>query len=182
MAYLLNLVYLLLIAARLALAALPAPAPRQVSRGLGGEVLGPTCPRVTATSPCLWLHAVSVGEVNLLDADPGALGAPASRLGHASSRRPRKPAIELAQQDDTPRAPSSTARSISPGPSAARCAASGPTLLVLAELELWPNLIAAAKRARREGRRRQRPPEREELSRLPADRLARRPRSSSKSI
>ena len=57
-----------------------------------------------------------------------------------------------------------------------------PTLLVLAELELWPNLIAAAKRQRRKGRRHQRPAQRKELSRLPPHSLARRAAFCRKSI
>ena len=65
MPYLLNLVYVLLILAALALAALVGHPQGQVSRGLRGQVLRP---RAAARSgkPCVWLHAVSVGEVNLL--------------------------------------------------------------------------------------------------------------------
>ena len=51
-----------------------------------------------------------------------------------------------------------------------------PDLLVLTELELWPNLIRAADRAWRPGGDRQRSTGRRELSRLPADPLADRTR------
>ena len=53
------------------------------------------------------------------------------------------------------------------GGAARRCGAFGPTLLVLAELELWPNLIAAAAPRGAQGGDRQRPAERSQLSRLP---------------
>ena len=47
-----------------------------------------------------------------------------------------------------------------------------PDLLVLTELELWPNLIAGARATRRKDRRDQRPPEREKLSRLSVSAVA----------
>ena len=68
---------------------------------------------------------------------------PPSRLGH---RHLDHHADRLhAGQDALRRATrSSTARSISVGPCGGPCDAIRPDLLVLAELELWPNLIAAA--------------------------------------
>ena len=44
-----------------------------------------------------------------------------------------------------------------------------PDVLVLAELELWPNLVRAARRSGSPRGRDQRPAERAELRRLPAD-------------
>ena len=66
--------------------------------------------------------------------------------GSASSRRRRKTGYAPGPQKNTLRAPSSIARSISAGPCGRAMRRIRPTLLVLAELELWPNLIAAAKR------------------------------------
>ena len=57
-----------------------------------------------------------------------------------------------------------------------------PTLLVLAELELWPNLIAAAQAAWRHGRDHQRPAERPQLSRLSPHPAARRAACCGRSI
>lgn len=58
--------------------------------GFGAKLLG-FVPERTSVGPCVWLHAVSVGEVNLLGtllAELAMLGP----IGNASSRRPRKPA------------------------------------------------------------------------------------------
>jgi 3-deoxy-D-manno-octulosonic-acid transferase len=110
--------------------------------GFAAKILG-WVPTRESGRPCVWLHAVSVGEVNLL----------ASTLRELASRRPdvecvisttTKAGYELARQKyaehtvfycplDFSWAASRAMRRIRP------------ELLVLAELELWPNLIATAK-------------------------------------
>lgn len=111
--------------------------------GFGAKVLG-RVPVRQGNATCVWLHAVSVGEVNLL----------ATTIGTLSRRRPdievvisttTKTGYELAKKKyathtvfycplDFSWATREAMRRIKPD------------LLVLAELELWPNLIAAAKR------------------------------------
>jgi 3-deoxy-D-manno-octulosonic-acid transferase len=100
-------------------------------------------PQRRGTKPCVWLHAVSVGEVNLL----------ATTLQEIARCRPdwelvisttTKTGYELAKKKyaahtvfycplDFSWATKRALRRVRPD------------LLVLAELELWPNLIAAAK-------------------------------------
>lgn len=94
--------------------------------------------------PCVWLHAVSVGEVNLL----------AKVIAELVERRPdceivvsttTKTGFDLAQRKYS-------AHTVFYCPldftwaTAAACRRVRPDVLVLAELELWPNLIRAAKR------------------------------------
>ena len=92
--------------------------------------------------PCAWFHAVSVGEVNLLQTLLDRFNA-IFRVGTASSPRRPKPGLNWHERN-TPDIRSSIVRSISVGRSMRR-AADRPDLLVLAELELWPNLIRLAK-------------------------------------
>jgi 3-deoxy-D-manno-octulosonic-acid transferase len=102
-------------------------------------------PQRTSAAPCIWLHAVSVGEVNLL----------AVLLAEIAKRRPDVECVisttsmtgyELARKKysqytvfycplDFSWAVRRAMRRIRP------------SLLVLAELELWPNLIGAAKQS-----------------------------------
>lgn len=101
-------------------------------------------PRREGDRPRAWLHAVSVGEVNLL----------ATIIGELSARLPEweivistttKTGYDLACR----KYPSRTVFYCPLDFSWAVAAALRrlrPTLLVLAELELWPNLVAAAKR------------------------------------
>jgi 3-deoxy-D-manno-octulosonic-acid transferase len=111
--------------------------------GFGAKFFG-LVPRRSSSRPCAWLHAVSVGEVNLL----------ATTIAEISAQRPdweivvsttTKTGYDLACKKYADRtvfycpldftwATAATMRRIQP------------SLLVLAELELWPNLIAAAKR------------------------------------
>jgi 3-deoxy-D-manno-octulosonic-acid transferase len=111
--------------------------------GFGAKFLG-LAPRRAGDRPCVWLHAVSVGEVNLL----------ATTIAEFSAQRPdweivvsttTKTGYDLACKKyadysvfycplDFTWATAAAMRRVRP------------TLLVLAELELWPNLIAAAKR------------------------------------
>lgn len=111
--------------------------------GFAAKFLG-LAPRRAGNRPCVWLHAVSVGEVNLL----------ATTIAEISAQRPdweivvsttTKTGYDLARKKYADRtvfycpldftwATATAMRRIRP------------TMLVLAELELWPNLIAAAKR------------------------------------
>ncbi len=94
--------------------------------------------------PCAWLHAVSVGEVNLL----------ATTIAELARVRPdweivvsttTKTGYELAHKKYADRAvfycPLDFTWAVHAAMRRVR-----PTMLVLAELELWPNLIAAARR------------------------------------
>lgn len=110
--------------------------------GFRAKLLG-LVPVRRSDNPCIWLHAVSVGEVNLI----------ATLLREVRGRHPKwdvvvsttsRTGFELARQKyrdlcvfycplDFSWAVRRTMRRIRP------------SLLVLAELELWPNLILAAK-------------------------------------
>jgi len=108
------------------------------------EKLWGKVPQRPGDSPCVWIHAVSVGEVNLL----------ATTLGELRSRRPdveivisttTKTGYELAQRKYGPQhtvfyCPLDFSWAVKRAMRRVR-----PDLLILAELELWPNLIAAAK-------------------------------------
>src|SRR5690606_20180931 len=99
-------------------------------------------PRRTGEQPCVWLHAVSVGEVNLL----------ATLVGEIAARHPdwqvvisttTKTGFDLAQRKYGERhtvfyAPLDLSWATRRATRLVR-----PSLLVLAELELWPNLIGA---------------------------------------
>ena len=65
MPYLLNLVYLLLILLSLPWLLLQAARKGKYREGYAEKFLG-RVPERTSNKTCLWLHAVSVGEVNLL--------------------------------------------------------------------------------------------------------------------
>lgn len=143
MAYLLNLVYL-----TLALAALPYVIYHRLRhgkyrQGWSAKLWG-AVPRRLGSRPCLWLHAVSVGEVNLLQ----------PLIERWEARHPQWDVVistttqagyELACRKYAPRtvfyAPLDFSWAVGRALRRIR-----PTLLVLAELELWPNLIAAASR------------------------------------
>ena len=141
MAYLLNLVYLAAILVASPWLLYPASAARQILATAGGEVLG-AVPRRTGDARCLWLHAVSVGEVNLLEPIVEAVAAAASGLGlrHLDDDQDR---LRAGPKKYAPRlvfyCPLDFTWAVRRAMRRIR-----PDLLVLAELELWPNLIAAA--------------------------------------
>jgi len=109
--------------------------------GFAQKLLG-RVPRRFGTRPCIWLHAVSVGEVNLIGTTIAGLAR-------------RRPDCELVISTTT-KTGYDLARQKYPDYSvfycpidfswavrqAMRCVR--PDLLVLAELELWPNLIRSA--------------------------------------
>ncbi len=112
--------------------------------GYGAKLLGlvPESPR--DGRPCVWLHAVSVGEVNLL----------ATTLAELKQRRPE---WRLVISTTTSTGYALAVKKYGAEHTVFYCPLDftwavrramqrvRPELLVLAELELWPNLIAAAK-------------------------------------
>ena len=66
MPYLLNLIYLLLILVSLPWLLVQAVRKGKYREGYAAKFLGLAPRRTDATKTCIWLHAVSVGEVNLL--------------------------------------------------------------------------------------------------------------------
>lgn len=145
MAYLLNLIYLLLILLASPWLVWQAVKKGKYREGYGAKLLG-LVPRRAAdgSKRCLWLHAVSVGEVNLL----------APLLRRIEAARPdwqcvisttTMTGMELARKK-YPRnlvfyCPLDFSWAVGAAMRRIR-----PDVLVLAELELWPNLIRAARR------------------------------------
>jgi 3-deoxy-D-manno-octulosonic-acid transferase len=111
--------------------------------GFAGKLLG-RVPRRVGDAPCVWLHAVSVGEVNLLT----------TTIAELSAREPQweivvstttKTGYDLARRKYADRTVFYCPLDFS-WATARAMRRVRPTMLVLAELELWPNLIRAAKR------------------------------------
>ncbi|HVX59383.1 MAG TPA: 3-deoxy-D-manno-octulosonic acid transferase, partial [Pirellulales bacterium] len=142
MSYLLNLVYLSLLAIAWPWLAYKALRQGKYREGFAAKFLG-RVPRRQGQRPCLWLHAVSVGEVNLL----------APLLAEIAGRRPE---WECAISTTT-----MTGYALARKKYASHCVfycpldfswavraamrRIRPDCLVLTELELWPNLIRAAR-------------------------------------
>jgi 3-deoxy-D-manno-octulosonic-acid transferase len=142
MAYLLNTAYLLLLAAAIPWLAWQAWRTGKYREGWRAKFWGKV-PTRSGAAKCLWLHAVSVGEVNLL----------APLIERWESRHPNweivistttQAAFQLAQKRYAPRlifyCPLDFTWAVRSAMRIIR-----PDLLVLAELELWPNLICAAR-------------------------------------
>jgi 3-deoxy-D-manno-octulosonic-acid transferase len=141
MRYLLNLVYLALIAVLSPWLAYHAVTAGKYREGFGAKFFG-LVPRREGDRPCLWLHAVSVGEMNLL----------ATFLKEFSQSHPSWECVI----STTTATGMALARKKYPKHLIFYCpldftwavsAAIGrirPSCLVLTELELWPNLIRAA--------------------------------------
>ncbi len=142
MAYLLNLLYLALLAALSPYLLWSALRKGKYRQGYAAKLWG-AVPTRSGSRPCVWLHAVSVGEVNLLQ----------RLVAELAQRRPdwdlfisttTKSGFELAQK----RYPHLTVFYCPLDFSwAVRRAMRRirPDLVVLAELELWPNLVRAAR-------------------------------------
>jgi 3-deoxy-D-manno-octulosonic-acid transferase len=110
--------------------------------GFAAKLLGRVACR-TGGRPCVWLHAVSVGEVNLLATTIGELAR--ERLDwEIVISTTTKTGFDLARKKYADRAvfycPLDFSWAVAEAMRRVR-----PTILVLAELELWPNLVAAAK-------------------------------------
>lgn len=111
--------------------------------GWGTKLLGAVAPRHNPASPCIWFHAASLGEVNLLvplvnrwrqehpETEIVITATTDTGIEQAKAKFPDC-IIEYAPMDFS----WSVARVLDTWK---------PQALVLAELELWPNLIAAAK-------------------------------------
>jgi 3-deoxy-D-manno-octulosonic-acid transferase len=142
-AHLLNLVYLLLLLCVSPWLLYQAIFHGKYRAGFAAKLLG-RVPRRTGDAPCIWLHAVSVGEVNLL----GPL------INQLRARRPDCTVVI----SSTTATGFELARRVYPQLAVFYCPLDftwatqtamrrvRPDLLVLAELELWPNLIRAARR------------------------------------
>jgi 3-deoxy-D-manno-octulosonic-acid transferase len=141
MAYLLNLVYLLVIAAASPWLAWQAWRTGKYRDGWGAKFLG-RAPQRSGDTPCLWLHAVSVGEVNLLASlierwerlhpDWEIVISTTTQTGFQLANKRYAPRTIFYCPLDFTWAVHRAMRSIRP------------ELLVLTELELWPNLIRAS--------------------------------------
>jgi len=142
MAYLLNVVYLLVLAVASPWLAWQAWRTGKYREGWGAKFLG-RVPIRLGSAPCLWLHAVSVGEVNLL----------ATLIERWERLHPEweivistttHTGLQLAQKRYAPRTvfycPLDFTWAVRRAMRAIR-----PELFVLTELELWPNLIRAAR-------------------------------------
>jgi 3-deoxy-D-manno-octulosonic-acid transferase len=141
--WLLNLVYLTAIVVCAPLIAWQALRTGKYREGYSEKLLG-LVPRRAGDATCVWIHAVSVGEVNLVatllcelrSAHPDwqFVVSTTSRAGYELARKKYAELTVFYCPLDFSWAVRSAMRRVRP------------SLLVLAELELWPNLIAAAKR------------------------------------
>jgi 3-deoxy-D-manno-octulosonic-acid transferase len=142
--YLLNAIYLLLIVAAMPWLAWQSLRKGKYREGFAAKFLG-LVPRRDGDRPCLWLHAVSVGEVNLL----------ATLIARIGRERPDWQCV----LSTTTMTGMALAKKKYPGHAVFYCPLDfswavkaamrriRPTVLVLAELELWPNLICMAQRS-----------------------------------
>jgi 3-deoxy-D-manno-octulosonic-acid transferase len=136
--YLLNLAYLLVLTVAAPWLAWQAIRKGKYREGFAAKLVGQV-PRRESSRPCIWFHAVSVGEVNLL----------ATLLSKVAARRPDCECVV----STTTMTGYALARKKYPQLTVFYCpldfswavrralARIRPNLLVLAELELWPNLI-----------------------------------------
>lgn len=143
MPYLLNLIYLLLLVLLSPWLLWRAVTTGRYREGFAAKLFG-RVPRRDSPRRCLWLHAVSVGEVNLL----------APLLKEIARRRPDWECVV----STTTKTGMALARKKYAGltvfycpldftwATAAAMRRIRPDVLVLAELELWPNLVRAARR------------------------------------
>ena len=141
MSYLLNLIYLALLFAASPWLLWQCWRKGKYRQGFAEKMLG-RVPTREGSGPCIWLHAVSVGEVNLLGPLIEALRSGDPRLqcvistttmtGYALARKNYADYLVFYCPLDFSWAVRTAMRRIRPD------------VLVLAELELWPNLIRAA--------------------------------------
>jgi len=138
--YLLNLIYLLVILAAMPWLVWQAIRKGKYREGFAAKLLGQV-PRRDCKRTCVWLHAVSVGEVNLLDTlirelrlarpDWECVVSTTTMTGMALARKKYPDLTVFYCPLDFSWAVRRAVRRICP------------SILVLAELELWPNLIRA---------------------------------------
>jgi 3-deoxy-D-manno-octulosonic-acid transferase len=140
--WLLNVVYLAVIAVCSPLIVWQSYRTGKYREGFREKFLG-AVPRRDGKATCVWLHAVSVGEVNLLATllrelraahpDWQYVVSTTSRAGYELARKKYADLTVFYCPLDFSWAVRNAMRRVRP------------TILILAELELWPNLIAAAK-------------------------------------
>ncbi len=143
MSYLLNLIYLVLIVVFSPWLIYSAIRKGKYREGFGAKLLG-RVPLREGDARCIWLHAVSVGEVNVLAPLLMRLEgqypqcdfviSTTTKTGYALAKKKYSPRIVFYCPLDFSWAVGRAMRRIRPD------------LLLLAELELWPNLIRAARR------------------------------------
>jgi 3-deoxy-D-manno-octulosonic-acid transferase len=142
MPYLLNLIYLALLAAAMPWLVWRSIRQGKYREGLAAKLFG-RVPRRESDRKCVWLHAVSVGEVNLL----------ATLIGQIRTRRPEWECVvstttvtgmALARKRYADLGVFYCPLDFSWAVRAAMRRVR-PDLLVLVELELWPNLVRAAR-------------------------------------
>lgn len=142
MPWLLNLAYLLLLAVLWPWLLWRAARTGRYRRGFAAKFLG-RAPRRETTADCVWFHAVSVGEVNLLGVlidrwrqlhpDWEVVVSTTTRTGYELACKKYAGLPVFYCPLDFSWAVGAALRRVRP------------KLLILAELELWPNLIRAAK-------------------------------------
>jgi 3-deoxy-D-manno-octulosonic-acid transferase len=140
--YLLNLVYLVLLLGALPWLIYQAIRKGKYREGFRAKFLG-LVPRRESQGPCVWLHAVSVGEVNVLQTlvDRIARQRPewecvvstTTMTGMALAQKKYPESTVFYCPLDFSWAVRSAMRRVRP------------QVLVLAELELWPNLVRSAR-------------------------------------
>lgn len=143
MPYLLNLVYLLLLVVGSPWLLYGAIKKGKYREGWAAKFLG-RVPRREGSRRCVWLHAVSVGEVNLLQTlltwierehpDWECVVSTTTKTGYDLARQKYAPRTVFYCPLDFTWAVAEALRRVRPD------------LLILTELELWPNLIGAARR------------------------------------
>jgi 3-deoxy-D-manno-octulosonic-acid transferase len=142
--YLLNLIYLALVTVLSPWLLYSAIRKGKYRQGLRAKLFGQTPIRFDERF-CVWLHAVSVGEVNLLKPILQAIEREHPDWECVISTTTQT-GFELAQQKYSPRmvfyCPLDFTWSVKRALSRIR-----PDMLVLAELELWPNLIRYAQKS-----------------------------------
>jgi len=142
--YLLNIFYLLLILLALPWLVWQSVRKGKYRQGLAAKLLG-RVPRRTSQRTCIWLHAVSVGEVNLLAPlireiqrqrpDWECVVSTTTATGMALAGKKYAGLTVFYCPLDFSWAVAAAVRRIRPN------------VLVLAELELWPNLVRAARQS-----------------------------------
>jgi 3-deoxy-D-manno-octulosonic-acid transferase len=142
MAYLLNFAYLLLLVLAAPFLLFQTITKGKYREGFAAKFLGQS-PQRNPDRPCIWLHAVSVGEVNLLGVmlkeiaqqrpDVECVISTTTMTGFALAKQKYGQYTVFYCPLDFTWAVRRVMRRIRP------------SLLMLAELELWPNLVRAAK-------------------------------------
>ncbi len=143
MRYVFNFAYLIAIAALSPSLLFAAIRKGKYREGFAQKLLGRVPPR-QGSGPCLWLHAVSVGEVNVLQPLLAELKSQQPELECVISTT-TKTGYELARKKYADHCvfycPLDFSWAVGEAMKRIR-----PDVLVLTELELWPNLIETARR------------------------------------